>query len=472
VTAAVVLDGPSLTGEECLMLVREVAPLVIGRPLALQEVERQTLADLDGRGACWSVVLRDGDVELRAGVFNGEGNPRDGYGYGLSAKLLIPGVDGASGWRAELYGGGWEPVLAGPIRLYVIGLSPETFEAVRARVRALLPRHRDITFDDAYTVRSLVSDFDRHGHVAWVKDFLAQPLRQGLPWLTAELCERKIALHGPDPETARAWLGFEPYASLAWTALADAGGDASTREGEARLLAALTNPFSPGLVEAASKAYPIEAEALAGAMAHVYRDAAWRWLDASERDAFEARAHAWEPSTSTEVRWARPGHVASNAVEREIAALLLEGAAALENAAEQVEAVDAGGALVDAVQFLVAQPGLGQVLARVAVAAVDLQGEGVGLEAALGGEALGDGGEDVEEALVVAALVGVGVVLGAVGVAGGLQEGESRPRRSPSGAGACAGRRGARRSASWRCEDRERRGGGPGGARGRSEASW
>lgn len=330
-TAAVVLDGPSLTGEECLMLVREVAPLVIGRPLALQEVERQTLADLDGRGACWSVVLRDGDVELRAGVFNGEGNPRDGYGYGLSAKLLIPGVDGASGWRAELYGGGWEPVLAGPIRLYVIGLSPETFEAVRARVRALLPRHRDITFDDAYTVRSLVSDFDRHGHVAWVKDFLAQPLRQGLPWLTAELCERKIALHGPDPETARAWLGFEPYASLAWTALADAGGDASTREGEARLLAALTNPFSPGLVEAASKAYPIEAEALAGAMAHVYRDAAWRWLDASERDAFEARAHAWEPSTSTEVRWARPGHVASNAVEREIAALLLEGAAALEN---------------------------------------------------------------------------------------------------------------------------------------------
>lgn len=331
-TAAVVLDGPSLTGEECLALVREVAPLVIGRPLALQEVERQTLADLDGRGACWSVVLRDGDVELRAGVFSGEGNPRDGYGYGLSVKLLVPSVDGARGWRAELYGGGWEPVLAGPIRLYVIGLSPETFEAVRARVRALLPRHRDITFDDAYTVRSLVSDFDRHGHVAWVKDFLAQPLRHGLPWLTADLCARKIELHGPDAETARAWLGFEPWASLAWTALADAGGDADTREGDARLLAALTNPFSPLLVEAASRSHPIEAEALASAMAHVYRDPAWRWLDAEERAAFDARAHAWEPSAFTSVHWERPGHVASSAVDRELAeALHFQRAAALEH---------------------------------------------------------------------------------------------------------------------------------------------
>ena len=66
-------------------------------------------------------------------------------------------------------------------------------------------------------------------------------------------------------------------------------------------------------------------------------------------------------------------------------------------AAEQVEALHARRALVDAVELLVAQPGLGEVLARVAVAAVDLHGEHVGLEALLGGEALDDGGQHVEK---------------------------------------------------------------------------
>ena len=52
-------------------------------------------------------------------------------------------------------------------------------------------------------------------------------------------------------------------------------------------------------------------------------------------------------------------------------------------ASEQVQALDAGRAFVDAVELLVAKPRLWQVLARVAVAAVDLQRQSVGLEAAL-----------------------------------------------------------------------------------------
>ena len=65
--------------------------------------------------------------------------------------------------------------------------------------------------------------------------------------------------------------------------------------------------------------------------------------------------------------------------------------------AEQVEPLDAGRALVDAVELLIAQPRFGQVLARVAVAAVDLHRERVGLEAPLGGEGLGDRREQIEQ---------------------------------------------------------------------------
>src|SRR5262249_5974606 len=52
-------------------------------------------------------------------------------------------------------------------------------------------------------------------------------------------------------------------------------------------------------------------------------------------------------------------------------------AAGHDLAPEQIEALDARRALVDAVELLIAQPRLGQVLAGVAVAAVDLKRERV-----------------------------------------------------------------------------------------------
>ena len=66
-------------------------------------------------------------------------------------------------------------------------------------------------------------------------------------------------------------------------------------------------------------------------------------------------------------------------------------------AAEQIEALDAVGALVDGVEPVVAIVLLDIVVACVAGAAHDLDGEAVGLEAPLRGEALGDGGEQAEQ---------------------------------------------------------------------------
>lgn len=318
----ILLAGPALSIDRGAEVIREIAPLVIGRPLSLVEVERTTLDDADGRSACWAARWRDGDVELEASVSNGPGNPRDGYGYSMSAKLFSPYADKASWWRAEFYGSGWEPRVTSPIRLGLLGVSPDAYAAVRARVLELLPEHRDVTFEDTHAVRELVSSFDHHGHVEWVRDFLAQPLVPGVAWVTPELCARKIALRGADPVTARTWVTRAPFASGGWAALAEAGGDATTSADAALFLAALTHPFSPLTIERAAASFPIEGGALAGAMAHLFRDDRFRWLHAADRSAYQLRADAWQPAPSRRVVWQRPAHLAYSAIDAEIVKLL------------------------------------------------------------------------------------------------------------------------------------------------------
>lgn len=318
----ILLAGPALSVARGAEVIREIAPLVIGRPLSLVEVEKNSLDDRDGRGACWAARWRDGDIELEAGVGNGEGNPRDGYGYSMGAKLIGPYKDKPSWWRAQLFGGGWEPDLQSPIRLSLLGVSPEAYAAIRARVLELLPEHRDVTLDDSHAVRELLSSFDHHGHVEWVRDFLARPLVVGPLWVTPELCARKVALRGADPETVRTWVTLAPYASAGWAALADLGGDASTSAEAARFLAALTNPFSAVAIERAAMGFPIEIGALAGAMAHLFRDARWRWLAAADRDAYQVRADTWQPAPSRRVTWQRPALLPYSAIEKEIVKVL------------------------------------------------------------------------------------------------------------------------------------------------------
>jgi len=139
---------------------------------------------------------------------------------------------------------------------------------------------------------------------------------------SAELCARKIALRGVDPETARTWVTIEPAATRGWQALADADGDEHTSAEEARFLAALTHPFSPRSLEAAGRGFPLEAGALSGAMAHVFLDPRWRWIDPADRDAFEANGGAWSPAPSRRVTWTRPARVSFEAIDTELAKVL------------------------------------------------------------------------------------------------------------------------------------------------------
>jgi hypothetical protein len=304
-SGCILLDGPPLRLERAVEVLRAIAPLVFGCPLALQEVERELLRDGNGGSACWRALWRDGEFELAAIVENGPGNPRDGYGYVASAKLMGP-YRGKTWWRAEFYGSGYEPELQPRLRLGLLGLAPSDDEAIRARVLALLPGYRDVTLEDRHAVHDLLSDFEHHGHEAWVRDFLAQPLLPSTPWASAALCERKIALRGVDHETARTWLTLTPAASRGWQALADNGGDGATTAEEARLLAALTHPFSLRALEDAGESAPIPGAALAGAMAHVFQDPRWRWIDAADRDAYEAGIAAWVPAPSRRVSLERP----------------------------------------------------------------------------------------------------------------------------------------------------------------------
>ena len=81
---------------------------------------------------------------------------------------------------------------------------------------------------------------------------------------------------------------------------------------------------------------------------------------------------------------------------------------------------------MDRVELLVAQPGLGQVLARVPVPAVDLDRQRVRLEPLLGREGLGHRGEQVEQQPGAAPLLRRRRVGGQVGLARGLEDqGES-----------------------------------------------
>ncbi len=313
------LEGPPVRLEECVVMLRAIAPLIFHRPMELREVERETIEDRDGRGACWAMRAVDGEVQLVGVVGSGEGNPRDGYGYTISARLLAPWRDKPSWWRAELYGSNWEPCLVGVVRLHLIDLDPAQFDAIRARAIEAWPNHRDVTDADPHAVREQVESFDASGHHERVRALLAAPLRDTMTWVSAALCARRTELLGPDAVTARTWVSREPHASRGWSALADAGGDATTSEGDARMLAALTNPFSTVAIERAAITHPTEASALAAAISHVFLDPAWRWLDVGDRDAYAARVDAWQPSASESAIWERPGHVLSAALDREIA---------------------------------------------------------------------------------------------------------------------------------------------------------
>lgn len=298
-SGTILLAGPRLSFDRGIELLQTIAPLVLGRALALTLVESSEEADSNYHTKCGRRLFRDGDVALHASLLNGDGNPRDGWGYHLTIELRSTDARGER-VRASLHGSSYDPSFDDPLRVRVEGASPETRALIADALRLRFPEHRDTTFTDPWTVRETLDDLSRHGHEAWVRDFLSQPLLPTTPGVSAHLCARKLALFGPDAVTARTAVTLDAFSSVGWRALADAGGDELTSAADARVLAALTNPFDVTLVEAAHLPH------LTAAIAHVIRDPRWRWLEGAARDAYEARAERFEPAPSLRVVWTRP----------------------------------------------------------------------------------------------------------------------------------------------------------------------
>lgn len=208
-SASIVFSGPPLSPQRALALMKEIAPLVIGRPLSLVRVEGGSLSDGNGAAACWFETWADGDVTLSATVDNDSGNPRDGWGYSITLKLMSRYLDKPQWWRAEINGGGWEPMLSSPFRVGLLGVTPADYEVIRARLVALLPEHRDQSFADAYAILATLEDFVNHGHSDWVKAYYAGQTSLPAPRLSAYLCAHKTGLMGPDPITAGTWVELE-----------------------------------------------------------------------------------------------------------------------------------------------------------------------------------------------------------------------------------------------------------------------
>ena len=140
-------------------------------------------------------------------------------------------------------------------------------------------------------------------------------------------------------------------------------------------------------------------------------------------------------------------------------------------APQQVERLDAVGALVDRVDAVVAVVLLDRILARVAVAAEDLDRQVVGLERVVRAPGLDDRRQQLEQQRRSrAARPRPGPARGRPACRRGSPA-PARPRRSTSAAAACAARRRARSSAAAGCPDPSGPDGGPGGARARTAAS-
>lgn len=89
-------------------LVEAVVAALTGQPCALTLASRQELPDQNGgRDTCFTARWTCGAVSWTEEVLSGSGNPRDGFGYDLSAVLVVPREGGEL--RCTLRDGGYEP---------------------------------------------------------------------------------------------------------------------------------------------------------------------------------------------------------------------------------------------------------------------------------------------------------------------------------------------------------------------------
>lgn len=229
---------------------RALAEAFAGVPLTWTVVAAAAERDLDGgpdlprwTDEAWAPGDAAGPrFTLRVGSGNGEGNPRDGYGYTSSAELTGP--DGAR--VASARHGGGSPSFS-PFVVTLDGLDLARWETARRVLREGLPHLRDASLGDG-PVRTMVSQLASAGRMDDARRLLgrwaaAPQVEPSWPRAVADLCARAAGFGMLDRALAERWVAASAASPAAWAFLAANGGGGGRTAEEARALAWRADPW-------------------------------------------------------------------------------------------------------------------------------------------------------------------------------------------------------------------------------------
>jgi hypothetical protein len=243
-------QGDEVTLAQARAWFRALAEAWAEAPIHWAQVEETAHRDLDSGTplVTWTDAARGPDptappcYTLRVGAVNGEGNPRDGYGYQVFATLLGP----AGETLAHARNTGYLQTFS-PFHVEMAGLDLARWEAARRVLGAVLPHLRDTSVGErtlpGMTARLLLAGRDDDARAllaAWAAAPLAPP---SYPSTVARLCEQAAALGLLDRALAERWVTAAASAPAAWAFLARAGGGAGRSADDAWDLAWRADPW-------------------------------------------------------------------------------------------------------------------------------------------------------------------------------------------------------------------------------------
>jgi len=297
-------QGDEVTLAQARAWFRALAEAWAEAPIHWTQVEETAHRDLDSGTplVTWTDAARGPDptappcYTLRVGAVNGEGNPRDGYGYQVFATLLGP----AGETLAQARNAGYLQTFS-PFHVEMAGLDLPRWEAARRVLGAVLPHLRDTSVGErtlpGMTARLLLAGRDDDARAllaAWAAAPLAPP---SYPSTVARLCEQAAALGLLDRALAERWVTAAASAPAAWAFLARAGGGAGRSADDAWDLAWRADPWPVAhLRDGWERASAAEREAIRQ-LCVLRTDPGLRW-----RPAGEAPGDPWVAARAAEAQ--------------------------------------------------------------------------------------------------------------------------------------------------------------------------
>lgn len=206
-------------------------------------LERVEIQDKNAPQATFRATWSSEGAALTEEVVNGSGNPRDGYGYDVTATLEVE-AEGEP-VLVRLKSAGYNPELT---RLQLsVQASAERVELVRAGLRAVLGAEADRTSEPQVAVGNvaLARLHDPEAAVRWLREALDAGRPEGAAWGWKELLQAAEELEAPDPQRLGRRLTEAPHDVDAWEQAALAPPPGWAAERVARVLERL-RPYDPG----------------------------------------------------------------------------------------------------------------------------------------------------------------------------------------------------------------------------------